>query len=128
MAGREVTGVVLDQRRVGFLIADAVDGDRAARVEAAADGGGPGWARRRCRMMRSRLRSTTGSGIGTAESSALVYGCSGLLVELVAVGQLDDLAQVHHRHAVADVAHHRQVVGDEQVGQVELRPAALPAG
>ena len=29
------------------------------------------------RIMRWRLRSIAGSGIGTAESSALVYGCSG---------------------------------------------------
>ena len=27
--------------------------------------------------------------------------------------------EVHHRHAVADVAHHRQVVRDEQVGQAQ---------
>ena len=33
---------------------------------------------------------------------------------------LDDLAEVHHRHPVGDVAHHRQVVGDEHVGQAEL--------
>ncbi len=42
------------------------------------------------------------------------------VVELVAVGHLDDLAEVHHGHAVGDVAHHRQVVGDEEVGQAEL--------
>ena len=29
------------------------------------------------RMMRSRVRSSSGSVIGIAESSALVYGCSG---------------------------------------------------
>lgn len=29
------------------------------------------------RMMRSRVRSISGSVIGTAESSARVYGCSG---------------------------------------------------
>ena len=28
-------------------------------------------------MIRRRFDSTTGSGIGTAESSATVYGCSG---------------------------------------------------
>ena len=37
-----------------------------------------------------------GSGSGTAESSAPVYGCFGSVVELVAVGELDDLAEVHH--------------------------------
>src|SRR3546814_3757206 len=31
-----------------------------------------------------------------------------------------DLAEVHHGHAVGDVAHHREVVGDEHVGEVEL--------
>ena len=37
------------------------------------------------------------------------------------VGQLDDLADIHDRHAVADVLDHRQVVGDEQEGQAVLR-------
>ena len=43
-----------------------------------------------------------------------------VLVELVGGRKLDDLAQVHHRDAVADVAHDRKVVGDEQVGQPEV--------
>ena len=33
---------------------------------------------------------------------------------------LDDLAEIHHRDAVADVLHHGEIVGDEQVGQAEL--------
>jgi hypothetical protein len=32
----------------------------------------------------------------------------------------DDLAEVHHRDAVGDVAHHRQVVGDEHVADLQL--------
>ncbi len=40
-------------------------------------------------------------------------------VELLRRPELDDLAQVHDRHPVADVLHDRQVVGDEQVGQPE---------
>ena len=44
-----------------------------------------------------------------------------VLVELVGGRKLDDLAQIHHRDAVADVAHDREVVGDEQVGQPEVR-------
>ena len=32
---------------------------------------------------------------------------------------LDDLAQVHHQHAVGDMAHHREVVRDEQHGEPE---------
>ena len=42
-----------------------------------------------------------------------------LRVELARAGELHDPAEVHHRDPVADVAHDRQVVGDEQVGQPE---------
>src|SRR6185369_10256542 len=35
------------------------------------------------------------------------------------VRQLDDLAQVHHRHPCRDMAHHRQVVRDKDVGEAE---------
>ena len=36
------------------------------------------------------------------------------------VGELDDPSEVHHRDAMADVLHYRQIMGDEQVGQPEL--------
>ncbi len=42
------------------------------------------------------------------------------LVQLVGVGHLDQLADVHHRDPVTDVLDHAEVVGDEEVGQVEL--------
>ena len=32
----------------------------------------------------------------------------------------DDPTEVHHRHPVGDVPHHRQVVGDEDVGDLQL--------
>src|SRR5262249_20754154 len=41
-------------------------------------------------------------------------------VELAGVRQLDDLPQVHHRHAGRDVLDDLQIVGDENVGQPEL--------
>src|SRR5207237_783880 len=41
-------------------------------------------------------------------------------VELLGQCQLDHLAQVHHGDAVADVADDGEVVGDEEVGEVEL--------
>ena len=40
--------------------------------------------------------------------------------QLVAVGQLHHLAQIHHADAVGDVLHNAQVMGDEQVGQTHL--------
>ena len=33
---------------------------------------------------------------------------------------LHDLARVHHEHSVGEVAHHAQVVRDEEVGEVDL--------
>ena len=39
--------------------------------------------------------------------------------DLVRVGDLDELAAVHHGDAVADVADRREVVRDEEVGEVE---------
>ena len=41
-------------------------------------------------------------------------------IQRVAIGHLDDLAQVHHGDPVGDVLHHREVVRDEQIREVEL--------
>ena len=49
----------------------------------------------------------------------------GILVEVVAIGHLDDLADVHDRDPVADVPHDGQVVGDKQVGEVVARLEVL---
>jgi len=40
--------------------------------------------------------------------------------QLVPVGEFYDLTQVHHCHAVGDVFHHTQVVGDKKIGQTEF--------
>jgi len=41
-------------------------------------------------------------------------------IGLSAVCNLHDLAEIHHHHAVADVANDRKVVGDEQVRELQL--------
>ena len=82
-----------------------------------------GWsatARRRRAAGASCVAASSGSATGTADISAPVYGMRGWRVELVGVGQLDDLAEVHHRDAVAHVAHDGEVVGDEDQRQPEL--------
>ena len=61
-----------------------------------------------------------GSGSGMADISASVYGCLGLAKSSGVEANLDDLADIHDRHPVADVGNHAQVVGDEQVGQPHL--------
>ena len=42
-----------------------------------------------------------------------------------AVGQFHNFSQVHHRHPVAHMLHHRQVMGDKQIGQAEFRLEVL---
>ena len=44
-----------------------------------------------------------------------MYGWDGAVEHGVDLADLDDPPEVHHRHPVGDVPHHRQVVGDEQV-------------
>ena len=61
-----------------------------------------------------------GWGSGTAREQRHRVRVPGRRVERVDVGDLDDLAEVHHRDAVADVLDDREVVGDEEIRQPEL--------
>src|ERR687897_2772670 len=47
-------------------------------------------------------------------------GVARLAVERRLVGDLHDLAEIHHGHPVRDVLDYGEVVGDEDVGEVEL--------
>ena len=77
-----------------------------------------------CSTNASRWRPSRGFASGTADSSAPVYGCRGAAYRSRA-RKLDELAQVHHRDAVGDVADDAQVVRDEDVRQPELRLEVL---
>ena len=48
--------------------------------------------------------------------------------ELEAVGELDELAEIHDRDAVADMRHGGQIVADEQVADARASPADAPTG
>ena len=45
--------------------------------------------------------------------------------ELLGRRRLDDLAGIHHQHAVAALGDHREIVGDEEDRQAELAPQPL---
>ena len=47
-------------------------------------------------------------------------GMARVEVDLVARCELDNLAEVHYRHAIADVLDHAQVVRDEQISEFQL--------
>ena len=57
---------------------------------------------------------------GVDASSACVYGCSGRAKMRLLRTLLHREAQVHDQHVVRDVAHHAEVVRDEEIGEPEL--------
>src|SRR5579884_1161654 len=118
VAGHHVLAADVAPLRVGRL-AD-IDGDGTARVETAA----AGRVHRRGHITGQddalalafdpRVRDRHG------REQGLGVGMGGMEIQLVPVGQLDHTAEVHHGHSVTDVAHDAQVVGDEQVRQLQL--------
>jgi hypothetical protein len=61
-----------------------------------------------------------GSGFGTADISASVYGCSGRPNNSFVSASSTKLPDVHHADTVRDVLDDAQVVADEQVRQPKL--------
>src|SRR5713226_4852044 len=110
---------LLLQRRLD-LAADRKLRDRAARVEPAA-------FRRVDRRWDLALeqdglaaRLELGVRVRDRAQQNLGVWVERVVVNLSAVRDLDDLAEVHDRHPVADVAHHGEVVGDEEIRELEL--------
>ena len=67
-------------------------------------------------------------GSGTAASSALRVRVHRVAEQLRRGRELDDAPGAHHRDAVGEVVHHREVVRDEDVGEAERRRAGRRAG
>ena len=101
----------------GAFPAADVHGLRAARMEAAAGGNHAG------HLAHQHLALAPGFGIGVGHRHRRQQrpgiGMQRLAKQRVPIRHFDDAAQVHHRDAVADVAHHRQVVRDEEIGQAQ---------
>ena len=129
MAGADLAQLRRSRSRT---VAEVAYGQRGAKRQAAGgstrSGGRPGIAVRRPARMPSP------SICGSAPSNASVYGCSGLVEQIVSAALLDDLAGVHDGDLVRRLGHHAHVVGDQDhrhlvlvaqvVEQVEhLRPA-----
>ena len=49
----------------------------------------------------------------------------GVVKDLIHGPLLHNAALLHHQHSVAQLVHHVQIVGDEQVAQVQLVPQVL---
>ena len=82
-----------------------------------------GWIHRRRHVAGEddplALRLHGGIGYRHRREESLAIRVERTLVEVDAVRELDDLPQIHHGDAVADVLHHRKVVRDEEVGELE---------
>ena len=61
-----------------------------------------------------------GVGHGHGRAERLGVGVERVVKEGVAIGELDDLAEVHDGDAVRDVLDHAEVVGDKEIGEAQL--------
>lgn len=64
-------------------------------------------------------------GHGNCREEGLGVRMDGLFEELLCLCQFHDPPKVHDRHSIADVSDHPQIVGDEQVCNIELLPDLL---
>ena len=80
-------------------------------------GGSIGLGTSPCRMVRSRRARGAAPGSPRA-APACRGGAARRRCSSVGRG-LDDAAEIHHRDAVGDVLHHREIVRDEDVGEAE---------
>ncbi len=95
----------------------------AARLRRAGSGCGRGSPAAACSGWARRPAAAPGCGAGAGRwrarrpAALCVYGCCGRANKPGRRRGLDDAAEVHHGHAVAQELHHREVVRDEQVAQ-----------
>src|SRR5215217_3666192 len=104
----------------GFFVAAGFGGVRATGPEPATR---RGVHRRRHVAFQDHafaLQLDVGVGDGDRGEQSLGVWVQRVAVELIAGRHLYHHAEVHNPHAVGDVLDHREVVGDEQIGQVPL--------
>ena len=109
-------GVDLGQLRA-FAGADGLR-ERAARVEAAA--GRRVDRVRRIAGDRGRLGTVVGVGRRHRGQQRAGVGMRRLVPDVIDRAEFDDLAEIHHQHAVRNVADDVEVMADEQIGQAEF--------
>src|SRR5215213_2132537 len=109
----------------GIHVRRGFDGLRAARPEATSGGRVHGGRHIAFEDHALALQLDIGVGDGNGGEQGLGVGVQRVAVEFVAWGHLHHRTEVHDAHAVGDVLHHREVVGDKKVGQAPV-PLELP--
>ncbi len=109
-----------DRAQERALDTAAVEGARTARMEMTARRRG----KRRGQFAADRLEADVAivveDELGHGVEQRLGVGMVGLRVDLLRFAELDDAAEIHDGDAVAHMAHHAQIVADEQAGEIEL--------
>src|SRR5262249_19551814 len=113
---RDAVAAVEDEPRL--LLGAALERERAARMKAAS--GRRIDRARHVALQHGARPSARGIGERHGGKERPRIGVLARAVELCGGSDLDDLAEIHHRHAVADVLDHPQVVGDEEKREAEL--------
>src|SRR5581483_1787688 len=117
MAGDPVSvGPLLELRRLPAAQRQLPDG--AAGVEVAAAGRTD--RVRHVALQHDALALGTRVGDGHCRQQGLGVGVQRRSVEVAREGYLDDAAQIHDRYSRDYVGDHREIVGDEEVGEAEL--------
>jgi len=115
--------------RLGLEAGVLGDGAAGVKVASYRRVGGAGHVTLQDNALALLLDHRVGDGYGRQQR--LRVGMQRTGVQRVAVGQFDDLAQVHHRHPVADVAHHSMnrgmPVGPAGLSVAESYPEPLRA-
>jgi hypothetical protein len=115
MTGQAMAGGGLAQPRVFGRAARL--GVRAAGVETAA--GRRIERARNVALQRDTLGAQGGGGLGNRRQQRMGVGMQRSGVDGLFVGDLDQLTELHHRHAVADVLYDGKIMGNEQIGESE---------
>ena len=118
LGGAVAGGQVAGAHQSGLLFSTAVQHEGAAGMEAAApgrvDGTGDVSAEDQAGGFVCRVRG------GDARQQGVSVGVAGVIEELRCWGQFHNLAQIHDGGAMADVLDHQEVVGHEDIGEIEL--------
>ncbi len=101
----------------GFYLRTDILGHVTAGMKAAAGGRVHGaWD---IPLQEDFLADDIGVPYGDSRQQGFRIGMTGVLKKLIPAGHLHDLTQVHDGNPVADMAHHSQVMRDEEIGEVK---------
>ncbi len=68
---------------------------------------------------RHATQADRGIGLRHRGQQGLDIGHARAVQDFLGLAQLDDAAEIHHRDPVAEMLHHAEIMGDEEIGEAE---------